>query len=237
MQTEVVFQDNYAMLKVGLEQGEELKAEPGAMVGMSANINMEVRKSGGGFLKSLKSKVLGGESFFNTFFTSTGGQGELLLAPRPPGSILEVRVGPGQGYILEKGAYLAAEPGVALDTKFQGLKKGFFSKEGFFLIKVEGQGRLMMNCFGGLYRVELAEGQRYIIDNGHLVAFSEATRYEVKPAKGVLGSVFSGEGLVLEFTGPGEVFLQSRNGHEFGGWVLPFLPFKKSGISFGGGDD
>jgi uncharacterized protein (AIM24 family) len=36
--------------------------------------------------------------------------------------------------------------------------------------------------------------------------------------------LFSGEGLVCEFSGRGSVFLQSRNMQALVGWVTPLLP-------------
>ncbi len=224
MKAEVLFQGSYALLKVDLSPGEEIKAEPGAMVAMSEGIKMEVKKSGGGLFKSLKAKLLGGETFFNTYFKAENQGGHLLLAPKSPGSIAQLRLDGTKGFILEKGAFLAASPTINLDVKFQGFSKGLFNKEGFFLIKVEGQGNLFLNCFGGVEKIELEPGEKFIVDNGHLVAFSGDTDYKITKAGGWVSSVFSGEGLVLEFTGPGEIYIQSRNPSEFGKWLLAFLP-------------
>ena len=37
----------------------------------------------------------------------------------------------------------------------------------------------------------------------------------------------SGEGLVLQFTGPGTLYTQSRNPQEFIGWLTNELPFSR----------
>ncbi|SDN56107.1 TIGR00266 family protein [Desulfonauticus submarinus] len=234
MKTKILFQGSYALLKVNLDPGEEIKAEPGAMVAMTEAIKMEVKKSGGGLFKSLKAKFLGGESFFNTYFKAQEQSGHLFLAPKSPGSIAELTLDGSKGFILEKGAFLAATPDVNLDVKFQGLAKGFLNKEGFFLIKVEGTGNLFLNCFGGLEKINLASGEKFIVDNGHLVAFSSDTDYKITKAGGWLSSIFSGEGIVLEFSGPGEVYIQSRNPGEFGRWLLPFIPIPTPSGGSGG---
>ena len=48
-----------------------------------------------------------------------------------------------------------------------------------------------------------------------------------KVAGGVIQSLKSGEGLVFEFTGPGRVWMQSRNPNEFISWLTDVLPFTR----------
>ena len=67
MEHEILYKPSYALLKVKLSPGESITAEAGAMVGMSAAIEMETKAKGGVF-GALKRSMLGGESFFmNTF--------------------------------------------------------------------------------------------------------------------------------------------------------------------------
>ena len=59
--------------------------------------------------------------------------------------------------------------------------------------------------------VELAEGQKIVIDSGHVVAFDPAVDFTTrKVSKGMLSSLKSGEFFVMEFSGPGRVITQSR---------------------------
>jgi hypothetical protein len=55
------------------------------------------------------------------------------------------------------------------------------------------------------------EGERYIVDNGHLVAWNTKYVLERVASGGIVSGLASGEGLVCKFTGPGTVFLQTRN--------------------------
>ena len=57
MQEQLEFQPAYAMLTISLAEGEQVKAEPGAMVAQM-NASMET-KSAGGFFKGLKKMVVG----------------------------------------------------------------------------------------------------------------------------------------------------------------------------------
>ncbi|HNV68749.1 MAG TPA: AIM24 family protein, partial [Candidatus Ozemobacteraceae bacterium] len=81
--------------------------------------------------------------------------------------------------------------------------------------------------FGGIYKISLAPGQHYVVDNGHLVAWSNTVQYEVqKASSGWLSSMTSGEGFVCHVRGPGDVWFQTRNPTGFGAWVRQFIPTK-----------
>jgi hypothetical protein len=58
---------------------------------------------------------------------------------------------------------------------------------------------------------QLVENERYIVDNGHLVAWNTKYVLERVASGGIISGMASGEGLVCKFTGPGTVFLQTRN--------------------------
>jgi len=49
------------------------------------------------------------------------------------------------------------------------------------------------------------------VDNGHLVAWNTKYILERIASGGIISGLSSGEGLVCKFTGPGTVFLQTRN--------------------------
>jgi uncharacterized protein (AIM24 family) len=59
--------------------------------------------------------------------------------------------------------------------------------------------------------MQLADGERYIVDNGHLVAWNTKYILERVASGGIISGLSSGEGLVCKFTGPGTIFLQTRN--------------------------
>ena len=63
-----------------------------------------------------------------------------------------------------------------------------------------------------------------VVDTGHVVAWEGDLRYAIRRAGGLKSTLFSGEGLVLEFTGQGTVWLQTRNLGAFLSWITPFLP-------------
>ncbi len=220
MQHEILYKPSYSLLRVSLEQGEEVCAESGAMVSMSSGIEIKTAAKGGVF-GALKRSVLGGESFFvNTFRAEVAG--EVTFAPSLPGDLFAIDL-KGQTLFTQSGAYIAAPPEVNVDTKWGG-GKTFFSREGLFLLKISGTGTVFLSSYGAIHEVELQAGQKYTVDTGHMVAFDESVNYNVKRVGGLKSTLFSGEGLVCELTGPGKILIQTRSADAFLSWLVPQLP-------------
>jgi uncharacterized protein (TIGR00266 family) len=225
MQYQVLYQPSFSLAVLALEPGEEVQAESGAMVSMSPNVTLQTEMKGG-FLGALGRSVLGGESFFTSRYRAEGSPGELTLAPTLPGdiTILELQ---GQTIYLRSGAWLAGGAGLTVDSKWGGAR-GFFGGGRLFLLKVQGTGPVLFNTYGALHWKQLAPGERYVVDTGHVVAFSEGMGFAVRTAaKGLFSSVVSGEGFVCEFTGPGLLYMQTRSEDAFLGWLIPRLPNRR----------
>jgi uncharacterized protein (TIGR00266 family) len=212
-------------VEVRLPRGASIYAESGAMIGMTSTIKVDGTLKGG-FLGSLARKLLTGETFFFQTLKAESGDGEVLLAPAPPGETLILDLDGSTEYLVQKGSFLAASDTVQLESKMQNLSKGLFSGEGFFISRIGGRGTLVLNSFGSIHRVDLSPGQEYIVDNHHLVAWTARTEYAIEKASssGWMSSITSGEGLVCRFKGPGTVYLQTRNPSAFGGWLRSYLP-------------
>jgi uncharacterized protein (TIGR00266 family) len=223
MRYELVNPGPFVMLKVYLDLGESLKAEAGAMIAMSDTVDVE-GKVEGGILKGL-GRMLAGESFFFQTLTARRGPGEVLLAHELPGEIFPITLDGRTNYILQKDGFFAASREVDISTKVQNLVKGLFSGEGFFILRASGMGTLFVSSYGAIYPIDLSEGQEFIVDNGHLVAWPETMDYKIqKASSGWISSLTSGEGLVCRFRGPGRVLIQSRNPGGFIAWITQFLP-------------
>jgi uncharacterized protein (AIM24 family) len=118
----------------------------------------------------------------------------------------------------EAGAMMAHSIGVELQSKVQGgLMKGLnaassaeieldtkwggfknvFGDEGGFLVRASGTGKIVVAAYGAIETVELTQ------------------------------TLKSGEGLVMEFTGPGRVLTQTRNRGALIDWLTAELPFSR----------
>ncbi len=224
----------FALAVVHLQANQSISAEAGAMVSMSANVDLSSELKGGVF-GALK-RAVGGESAFVSTFTAQGGPGEVTLAPGAPGDVagLELR---NQTFMVQSSSYLAGDTSLVVDTKFGGAKS-FFGGEGLFVLQVSGAGLLLVSSFGAIHRKTLRPGEQYVIDTGHLVVWEGHMQYNLRKAakSGFFRSMLSGEGMVAEFTGPGEILIQTRNLAAFAGMLKPFFPSQGGsggGFSFG----
>jgi uncharacterized protein (TIGR00266 family) len=209
----------FTTLALKLLPGERFKAEAGAMVAMSPTIDLQAKASGKGLLGTIAAAV-GGEALFGSIFTAREA-GELILAPGVPGDIFAVEL-KGQTLFAQGGAYLAGSVDLTLST--QGSLRAMIGGEGLFLSKISGTGLLFLNCYGAVFTKTLLPGESYIVDTGHIVAFEAGVEYRLrKAAPGLFNTLASGEGLVAEFTGPGKLWIQSRNLKAFAGILAPFL--------------
>ncbi len=217
MQFEIEGNPDYGLLLLKLERGDKILIESGAMSWMTADLDMKSTLLGG-FVSALARKFLGGESFFLGEYGGDRG-GEMALSPATPGSILHRRL-EGETLWLTAGAFLACTPGITLSTKFGGLK-ALFSREGAFLIQASGHGDLFGHSYGSILEREVDGALR--VDNGHVVAWEPSLDYRIGTMGGVKSTLFSGEGLVMNFEGRGKIWLQTRTLVATAGWITPFL--------------
>lgn len=226
-------QGAFALAVVNLGADQAISAEAGAMVSMSANVDLESNLKGGVF-GALK-RAVGGESAFVSTFTARGGPGEVTFAPGAPGDVAGIEMN-NQTFMVQSSSYLAGDTSLNVDTKFGGAKS-FFGGEGLFVLNISGSGLLLVSSFGSIHRKTLRPGERYVIDTGHLVAWEGHMQYNLrKAASGFFKSFLSGEGMVAEFNGPGEVLIQTRNLAAFAALMKPFFPSQGGGgggFSFG----
>jgi uncharacterized protein (TIGR00266 family) len=163
-----------------------------------------------------------GQSFWVNDYTATKGSGEAAFVAAPVGDIEQLDVAPDKGYIIQKSAYIASTPNIDLDVKWEGFTKGLFG-QGLFMLKVTGNGPLFINTFGALDVHTLQTGQTLVVDNFHLVGFSDTCNYRVTRLGGLKETLLSGEGLVTQITGPGNVYIQTKNLQEFTEWLWTLL--------------
>jgi uncharacterized protein (TIGR00266 family) len=225
MRTEIRFSPSFAMATVHLDMGESVKSEAGAMLAMSPSIEISTSTQGG-MLKGLRRSVLGGESFFMNTFSATGPDAHVIVAPALPGDIITWRL-TGNTVYLQSGSYLASPGTIDIDSKWGGAKT-FFSKEGLFMLKCQGTGDLIVSSYGAVHAVDLAAGQSYTVDTGHMVGWEEGVSYNVKKVGNWKSTMLSGEGLIVELTGPGRVYIQTRSPNSLIDWIIPKLPSQRS---------
>ena len=206
---------DFGQLTVDLGPGDRIIAEGGAMAWMTDGVQVKARLLGGLF-KALFRKLVGGESLFVGQYQHPS-FGSVTFSPASPGTILQRSLS-GESFILTAGSFMACTPGVKLKTRFGGLK-GIFSGEGAFFIECSGEGELFYNSYGAVVEKEI-QGS-FIVDTGHVVAWEPGLKYSIRGMGGLKSTLFSGEGLVMNFSGSGKVYLQTRTLGGVARWLTP----------------
>lgn len=226
MEHKIEANPDYSILSVKVPAGEKLMVEASSMASMSSNMQMKT-KLAGGFSRFLTQESI----FINEFTAGESREAEISIAPGLNGDIQHHVLNGNEKFYLTGSCFLASESSVTYNTKFQGLAKGFFSGENFFLMEMSGVGSLWFNYYGGIFSVDVVG--EYVVDTGHIVAFTEGLDYSISRIGGYKSLFFSGEGFVCKFTGQGKVWIQTKNSMALVSWADSFRRIeKKSKVNF-----
>ena len=206
-----IYGDDMQIVEVGLDPGEGVRAEAGAMMYMTDGIVMQT-STGGGLFKGFK-RMITGESFFITTFLYNGKEkGYVAFGAPYPGKIIPLQLDKfGGKFLCQKDAFLCAARGIEIEVAFtKRIGAGLFGGEGFILQRLEGNGMAFLHAGGTIVKKELQVNETLRVDTGCLVAFSPSVDYDIQFIGGFKNSLFGGEGIFLaRMTGPGLVYLQS----------------------------
>jgi uncharacterized protein (TIGR00266 family) len=208
-------------VEVELDPGEGAIAEAGAMMFMTAGIQMNTifgdgSSSGGGLMDQLLGagkRVLTGESLFVTeFVNQASAKARVAFAAPYPGKIIACDLSRmGGKLVCQKDAFLCAAKGVAISIAFQRkIGVALFGGEGFIMQSLEGDGFAFLHAGGTIVEKELQAGENLRVDTGCLVALQPSVAYDVQYVGGIKSAIFGGESFFFaSLTGPGTVWLQS----------------------------
>ena len=216
-----IIKNPMGLIEFTLKKGESVTAEAAAMVFIRGDIETNTRMRKSGFFKSLKAAAFGGESFFVNEFIAHEDDCTLGITGNMLGDIEVIHV--DEEYIIQSGAFVGSTNGLTLDTEWQGFTKGIFGSN-LFMLKTMGEGDMFVNGWGGIISKKLESGEKMILDNYQLVALSSSAQYRVSKHGSLKTSLFGGEALVIEITGPGTVYMQTKNFMEFVRAIIPYLP-------------
>jgi len=193
---------------IELTEGESIYSEAGNMSWMSDNIKMET--SSHGLVEGIKRRFSGETIFLNTF-TCTKDKGIVNFASEFPGKVLPIELSKHKELILQKDAFMCAEPTVYIKMHFRKrLGAGFFGGEGFILQKLSGNGTAFVEIDGEIIEYNLKKDQLLKVGTGHVAMFEPSVDFDIEFIKGAKNIFFGGEGLFLStLKGPGKIWLQT----------------------------
>ena len=223
MQVGIRQQPSFAVARLMLAPGEPCQVESGAMMATSYGVQVQSQAQGG-IMKGLGRAFLSGESFFISTFTAPPNGGWVDVAANLPGDIQVITLDGRTGWAVTRGCWLASSHGVQTETKWGGMKN-LMGGEGGFLTHATGQGQLLVSCYGAVETITLQQGEMVTVDTGHVVAYADTVQYQIrKVAQGIIQSMKSGEGLVFDFVGPGQIMTQTRNPSALISWIISHVP-------------
>ncbi|KAG8984369.1 hypothetical protein FRB94_008009 [Tulasnella sp. JGI-2019a] len=206
----ITHRDDNTILTLSLQPNYTCKSRSNSMICMTPTVNMQ-----GQFKISFKNLLSTGQLSQATY----QGPGDVILSPHVWGDIVPIRMDGTRPWFLGHHAYLASTEGITWTAKSQGFRKTLFSGDGMFIANVTGAGMLFVEAIGALVQKQLGQGEELIIDRGHLVAWDCQYKMEKLGTSGFMSRLATGEWYVCRFTGPGTIYLQTRNPGHIIEWI------------------
>lgn len=218
---------SFPSAKITLEAGEKCYIESGSMIYRTPGLELKTRLNAQGnnvlgkFISAVGRSLVSNENIFVTEVVANQ-NGSILLAPKAPGKIQVLEVGATQ-YCLNDGAFLALDGSCFYKMQRQNIGKAVFSRTGgLFVMTTEGEGRMLINAFGDIQRIDLVDDS-ITIDNGHVLAWDSRLSYDLHFENSFFQSMGTGEGLVNTFKGTGSIYIQTLNLENFVEEISPIV--------------
>ncbi len=209
---------------IRLNKGQSIKLERGGMIMKSQGVEIKGKMNGKGLFSAIGRALTSGESFFITEAESNEENGFVVVGPHNIGKVFSLECGTKQ-WVLNDGAFVASDNTIEYKMNRQKNLGGALIGRtgGLFNMETSGHGTVIVNSYGDVIEYDL-DGQ-VTIDNGHVVAWENSINYSPKIASGMFGFT-TGEGIVLEFSGRGKVYIATRNLQGTAESLIPFLPIQ-----------
>lgn len=209
-----------------LDAGRSVYSSNGGRVWRKGPIETQTNATGGIF-KSI-GRALTGESLFMSNYVAQG-PSEIAFATKTTGMIVAKELSANQSLLCQKGAFLAATPGVKFEVYFQKkIGAGFLGGEGFLMQKMTGPGVVFLELCGAAYEYDLKAGEQVTCDTGAMAWCDSTCSIDVVTVKGLKNMFLGGEGFFdTVITGPGKATFQSMNIPELAQMVARFIPQSK----------
>jgi uncharacterized protein (TIGR00266 family) len=190
----------FGVARLLLAPGEAVQADYDAMLSASYGVLVDVRPRGGAR----------GRKAHPAVFTAPAEGGWVDIAPGLPGEVYTLELQGATGWCVARGSTLAASSTIHQDPAWPGFRPMFGAESGF-LEHVFGQGSVVLTSCGALDVVNLEAGAAITVAPGSLVAYTDGAQTRLRAVSQSLHqSLRTGEGLLLDFAGPGQVLTQTR---------------------------
>lgn len=217
MQVRTRHTPTFGVARLVLAPSEGVQTSAGVMVATSYGVGVD--KAVGTAFRQLAKSWRNAE-----ICTAPAEGGWIDVAPGLPGDLHVLELDGTTGWCIGVDSWLAAASTVRLETGWPGFRSIFGGDVGF-LGHVEGAGPVVLACVGALDLVTLGPGELITVDPGHVVAYPENVQCRLRAVHPTsTQSVRTGEGLVLDFAGPGQLVTQTRGPRAMATWLAGHTP-------------
>ncbi|HJQ45234.1 MAG TPA: AIM24 family protein [Amycolatopsis sp.] len=190
----------FGVARISLAPGEAVQAVGDTMIASSFGVT-EVQQARGG--------SRGGKAT-PSVFTAPADGGWIDLAPAGPGDVYPLDLDGQTGWNVAKDAFLARPSTVRVDHPWQPLQALFGGDTGF-LEHYSGTGPLVLACAGPVDALKLEQGELITVRPGYLLAYPDSVQCRLRALNpSGAQSIQTGEGLALDFAGPGTILVRAR---------------------------
>ena len=179
----------------------------------SIKINVNLKKGVMGVFNLLT----GRDAFENFYQGTTDDLSPICFASDFPGDVLAIKIKEGEKYVFNGGSLLCSTINVGFGHAIR--LKNLFGGGNVLLksasLKDGKSGILWLQTDGGYEKLIVEAGKTMRLDNNLFCIAKAEYQYELVKLGGLKSSLFSGEGIVMKFTGPCELYVHSRNNAKF----------------------
>lgn len=166
----------------------------------------------------------------NTVISYTGEKsgGVVAFSSDFIGDIVKLLIKKDESYIISRNSFLCSSHNIDLLSSTKAIHLIGNSNDDKFVLPMirakEGSAQVWLSSYGSFQGIELKSDETIIIDNGIFLAASSKMEYEiVKLNKMYKSSMFGAEGIGMKFTGPGIIFIQSKNLNNIGKMITHYI--------------
>ena len=209
----ITHQSGFGHVKFDLKKGDSIVTNRGVMSYVDSDVHVKT-SSRGGIMKGMFRKMLTSEGMFLTTYTGTGYSGQVLKCSAIlPGHILDMDVNPGVRLMISPKCLLCFSDNLMTNSKRR--LRGIFMSEGIYQTEIinnsNKKGMVWLSSYGGVEKLTLKSGEKLKVDNGLFLCASTDVKYDITKLGGIKSTVLSGEGIVMEFTGPCTLYVQGNS--------------------------
>jgi uncharacterized protein (AIM24 family) len=191
----------FGVARVLLNPGEAVQAAPETL--LASRFGVTETPAGRGGARAGKTTL--------SVYTAPSDGGWIDFAPLTPGDVYPLEFDGQTGWCVHREAVLVRPASIRHDQGWAPLQQLFGADSGF-LEHFSGVGPLVLGAPGPVDAFELAAGELVTVPPAYLLAYPDSVQCRLRALDpGGPQSLRTGEGLALDFAGPGMVLVQARN--------------------------